>query len=62
MILMTMYVTPVILECLDEAVEKKLIPNRAEGFRTAARDFLQFHGLWKTLDKDKVKKTTNERV
>lgn len=42
----TIYFPELMLESLDEAVHRKLVPNRAEGVRLAVRDWLADQGLW----------------
>lgn len=34
------------IQALDELVEKRIYPNRAEAIRVAVRELLIYHGKW----------------
>jgi len=48
--MITLYIPESYLESLDQLVESKLVPSRAEAIRLAVRDFLKQHGVWKPVE------------
>ena len=48
--MVTLRVPEPYLESLDQLVELKIVPNRAEAIRLAIRDYLKQHGVWKTVE------------
>lgn len=45
--LITLYLPETYLKALDQLVNERFYPNRAEAIRTAIRDMLQKERLWK---------------
>ena len=44
------YIPESYLESLDQLVESKIVPSRAEAIRLAIRDYLKLHGVWKPVE------------
>jgi len=45
-----LYVPESYFEALDQLVESKIVPSRAEAIRLAIRDYLKLHGIWKPIE------------
>jgi len=48
--MITLYIPESYLESLDQLVESKIVPSRAEAIRLAIRDYLKLHGIWKPIE------------
>ena len=48
--MIALYVPESYLESLDQLVESKIVPSRAEAIRLAIRDYLKLHDVWKPIE------------